>query len=175
MSILEDAYLPTDEELTTQEVNLSGPVLKAAAFHYGNACLAENNEFMLCRTETNDPRACIKEGKAVTNCALNFFRQVKKSCSAEFMQYYNCIDKSSTDQAYSPCRKTQAVFDKCMKDNLNIERAPFDYFARVQVHKTNRPRPLEEPIPHYPNTPVALPEDAPKPPAKYGSRYLGLW
>ncbi|XP_044744558.1 NADH dehydrogenase [ubiquinone] 1 alpha subcomplex subunit 8 [Coccinella septempunctata] len=175
MSITEETYLPTDDELTVQEVNLSGPVLKAAAFHYGLACLNENNEFMLCRKETNDPRACLNEGKAVTNCALNFFRQVKKSCAEEFQQYYTCIDKSSINQSYSPCRKTQGVFDKCMKDNLNLERAPFDYFARVQVHKTDRPRPPVEPIPHYPDTPASLPPDAPKPPAKYGSRYLGLW
>lgn len=56
-----------------------------------------------------------------------------------------------------------------------MERAPFDYFARVQVHQTDRPKPPAEPIPHYPDTPVALPSDAPKPAAKYGSRYLGFW
>lgn len=43
MSITNDLNLPTEEELTVQEVNLSGPVLKAAAFHLGNACLHENN------------------------------------------------------------------------------------------------------------------------------------
>ncbi|KAK9886634.1 hypothetical protein WA026_017557 [Henosepilachna vigintioctopunctata] len=175
MSIPEEVYLPTEEELTVTEVNLTGNLLKAAAFHYGKACLSENNEFMLCRNELDDPRACINEGKAVTSCALNFFRQVKKSCAGEFMQYANCIDKSSSTSAYGPCRKTQAAFDKCMKDNLNMERAPFDYFARVHVHKTDRPRPLPEPIPHFPDPPVALPEDAPKPPAKYGSRYLFIW
>lgn len=33
---------------------------------------------MLCKGELKDPRKCIKEGKAVTNCALSFFRKVKK-------------------------------------------------------------------------------------------------
>lgn len=51
---------------------------------------------MLCRKELGDPRFCLKEGKAVTSCALNFFRQVKKSCADEFMQYAECVDKSST-------------------------------------------------------------------------------
>lgn len=48
MSITEEIYLPTEEELTVQEVNLSGPVLKAAAFHYGWACLKENNVWLGC-------------------------------------------------------------------------------------------------------------------------------
>lgn len=52
---------------------------------------------MLCRQELDDPRKCIEEGKAVTNCALNFFRKVKTSCHEEFQQYANCLDKSSTD------------------------------------------------------------------------------
>lgn len=53
-------------------------------------------EFMLCRKELNDPRKCIDEGKAVTSCALEFFRKVKKTCFKEFTQYANCLDKSST-------------------------------------------------------------------------------
>lgn len=50
---------------------------------------------MLCKDETQDARKCIEEGKAVTACALDFFRKIKKNCYAEFTQYYNCIDKSS--------------------------------------------------------------------------------
>lgn len=50
---------------------------------------------MLCRDELKDPRKCIAEGKAVTNCALNFFRKLKKTCNNEFEQYATCIDKSS--------------------------------------------------------------------------------
>jgi NADH dehydrogenase (ubiquinone) 1 alpha subcomplex subunit 8 len=51
---------------------------------------------MLCRNELDDPRKCISEGKAVTSCALDFFRKVKKTCFKEFTQYANCLDKSST-------------------------------------------------------------------------------
>lgn len=43
MGISEDVTLPTEEELTVQEVPLSGPVLKAGAFHLGKACEFENN------------------------------------------------------------------------------------------------------------------------------------
>lgn len=58
-------------------------------------------EFMLCRYELDDPRKCIDEGKAVTSCAMDFFRKVKKSCHEEFSQYANCLDKSSSDLEFS--------------------------------------------------------------------------
>lgn len=43
MGITDDVWLPTEEELTVQEVPLSGPALKAGAFHLGKACEFENN------------------------------------------------------------------------------------------------------------------------------------
>lgn len=38
-----DIELPSEEELTVQEVNLSGVVLRAAAFHLGKYCENQNN------------------------------------------------------------------------------------------------------------------------------------
>lgn len=73
------------------------------------------------------------------------------------------------------CRKTQAVLDKCVKDNLGIERPPYDYYSRVHVHKTARPRPEVEGPAVYEDATPKLPEDAPKPEAKYGSRYMFMW
>lgn len=43
MGITEETVLPSDEELTVQEVNVSGSVLRAAAFHLGKACEFQNN------------------------------------------------------------------------------------------------------------------------------------
>lgn len=43
MGITDDVWLPSDEELTVQEIPLSGPALKAGAFHMGKACEFENN------------------------------------------------------------------------------------------------------------------------------------
>merc|ERR1712137_633148 len=81
MVVSKDVKLPSDEELTVQEVNVSTAGLRAASFHLGKACENENNEFMLCRTEEGDPRKCLAEGRAVTACSLSFFRQIKKSCA----------------------------------------------------------------------------------------------
>lgn len=123
-----DLELPTEEELTVPEVNISSPALRAGAFHLGKHCENQNNvsvsvfldscyiireyrtktktydhvfqEYMLCTKELNDPRQCLAEGKAVTACALDFFRKVKKSCYEEFTQYAHCLDKSSGDLSY---------------------------------------------------------------------------
>merc|ERR1711902_63335 len=96
----------------------------------------------LCRHEEKDPRKCVTEGKDVTSCAMNFFRQVKATCAAEFTQYATCLENSSQFMDLGKCRKTQGIFDKCMKDNMNIERPHYGYFSLVRVHDTKRPKPL---------------------------------
>ncbi|CAG0916224.1 unnamed protein product [Notodromas monacha] len=165
--------LPTDEELTVEEVNLSSVTLTAAAFQYGKYCENYNNEFMLCRREEKDPRKCLDEGKLVTSCALEFFRKVKKSCSAELADYSYCLDKSSTNLDPSKCRRTQGVYDQCILDNLGIERPHFGYFSRAKVHHTERPRPPVLGVPEggeFPNKPDGLPDDFPMSKPAYGNR-----
>lgn len=43
MVISSDINLPTEEELSVQEVNLSGPALRAGSFHMGKYCEYQNN------------------------------------------------------------------------------------------------------------------------------------
>lgn len=43
MVITNDITLPTDEELTVQELNLSTSALRAGAFHLGKHCENKNN------------------------------------------------------------------------------------------------------------------------------------
>ncbi|XP_018783610.1 PREDICTED: NADH dehydrogenase [ubiquinone] 1 alpha subcomplex subunit 8 [Bactrocera latifrons] len=174
MVITNDITLPTDEELTVQELNLSTSALRAGAFHLGKHCENQNNEFMLCRHELDDPRACINEGKAVTSCALDFFRKVKKTCHEEFLQYATCLDKSSGNMAFGHCRKTQGAFDKCVSDNLGIDRPEYGYFTRAKIHPTEREAPPKAIKKEYPDATPGLPDDYPKPPAKYGSRFHWL-
>lgn len=164
-----DFPLPTEEELTVQEINLSTPSLRAAAFHLGKTCEAQNNEYMLCRKEEKDPRKCLDEGKAVTACSLNFFRQIKKSCLEEFSQYANCLDKSSRDMEYKYCRNTQAIYDKCVLDNLDLERPDFGYFCEPKIVDSKRPKPVEE-RPSFPDAPEPLPEIPAGAEARYGAR-----
>lgn len=170
MVITSKLELPLEEELTVKEVPVGSPALQAASFHFGKYCENQSNEFMMCRQELDDPRKCLDEGKAVTICALDFFRKMKEMCSAEFTQYANCLDKASPQMDFRFCRKTQAVFDKCVLDELGVERPYFGYYCRPRIHHTDRPKPPpEEPL-VFPNPPDELPEDAPRKPSVYGQR-----
>ncbi|KAH8871507.1 NADH dehydrogenase [ubiquinone] 1 alpha subcomplex subunit 8 [Schistosoma japonicum] len=146
--------LPTFEELTVPELKLSTCPLLAASIHLGKFCDNESKEFMLCHYETHDPRACLGEGKALTSCAQNFFRKIKKHCDNEFRNYYICLNKYG-GPAYSlqKCRSLQYPFDECIKTHLNQERPKPGYYNVVRLHKTDRPRyepgsaPMPERIP----------------------------
>ena len=56
MVLTKDSYLPTYADLEVEDVPLGAPYLKAGAFHLGKHCESTNNEYMLCRQETGDPR-----------------------------------------------------------------------------------------------------------------------
>ena len=168
MVITKDTTLPSDEELTVQEINVSWPVLQAASVYIGKKCEWHNNEFMLCRQETEDPRKCVNEGKNVTACAMEVFRGIKKHCAADFNQYVKCLEESSGTMELSMCRKTQAAVDNCILKNLNIERPPFGYFCEAKVHDSPRPKPVT-PKTEYPEATPPLVK-GPYPEAKYSSR-----
>ena len=76
MVFTKDDVFPSHEALTCEEVPLGAPYLKAGGTHLGKFCEPQNNEFMLCRLETDDATKCLADGKAVTNCTNQFFREV---------------------------------------------------------------------------------------------------
>lgn len=173
MVLTKDVTLPSESDLTVEEINLSHATLITAGPYVGKLCENVNNEFMLCRQELKDPRACVAVGKQVTSCAMGVLRKIKKECLEEFKQYANCIDKSSSNMAFRHCRRTQNIFDTCMKDKLEIARPDFGYFCRGRVHKTLRPEPPKDPCPCEPVVPdstPSLPDDTPRCPPRFGSR-----
>merc|ERR1712008_73433 len=113
-----------------EEVPLGTPSLKAGAMHLGKYCEIQNNEFMLCRNETQDPRKCLRAGADVTSCSMEFFKKVKATCAAEFMSYASCLEKSSAECDFIKCRKTQAAMDNCVEKNLGMERPHYGYFTK---------------------------------------------
>lgn len=49
---------------------------------------------MLLRSESEDPRATLKQGAKVTACGIDFLRKIKKTCLDEVSNYAHCIDTS---------------------------------------------------------------------------------
>ncbi|XP_067144701.1 NADH dehydrogenase [ubiquinone] 1 alpha subcomplex subunit 8 [Centruroides vittatus] len=170
MPFEEDFYLPEESELTVQEVNISTPSLKAGAYHYGSYCDRKNREFMLCRAEEKDPRKCLNEGRVVTACALEFFQKVKENCRDSFEKYAHCLEWNSADMNFEPCKKTQARFDMCMLEKLELPRPELGYLSRTYAHETNRPKPPPKNLREYNDPTPGLPDDYPKQEPKYGSR-----
>ncbi|CAH0400530.1 unnamed protein product [Chilo suppressalis] len=173
MVVTKEVHLPTMEELDTQEVNVSTATLMSAAPYLGKSCENVNSEYMLCRQELNDPRACIKIGKMVTACAMQVFRRIKAECLEEFNQYANCVEKSSGDFVFKNCRKTQMVFDGCMFEKCQLRRPHFGYFCRGRVHRTSSPEPAAPPCPCHspvPDPTPSLPDCKPRKPARFGGR-----
>lgn len=56
---------------------------------------------MLCYSEEKDPRKCLKEGKEVTRCGVEFFQKIKSHCAEQFTQYWKCVDRSGHDMNLS--------------------------------------------------------------------------
>ncbi|XP_018356240.1 PREDICTED: NADH dehydrogenase [ubiquinone] 1 alpha subcomplex subunit 8 [Trachymyrmex septentrionalis] len=162
--------LPEESELTVQELNVSWPVLQTASVYIGKGCEWYNNEFLLCRQEERDPRRCLNEGKAVTSCALDILKKMKKHCLEDFNAYMYCLERSSGTLEFAPCRKTQAALDNCVRQNLNIERPPYGYFCEAKVHNTSRPRPEPEKPITFPDPTPGLPSDVPLEKSKYSNR-----
>lgn len=60
-------YFPENEEL-----RVTSAPLMAASFYIGEQCMKQNDDFKLCkRANDNNPSACLKEGRRVTNCVQN--------------------------------------------------------------------------------------------------------
>lgn len=69
--------------------------------------------------------------------------------------------------SYFRCRQTQAVFDQCMEDKMNITRPGFGYFCEIKVHESPRPAPKENKI-VWEDTPDPIPQKPYPPGPKYG-------
>lgn len=112
---------------------------------------------MLCKKEEQDPRKCLNEGKQLTACGLEFYRNLKKTCRPEIEAYALCIDQSDGRYPLDICLKNRSYFDDCMKNKMGMERPEFGYFSQVRAHNSNRPKP-EYKFKHFEVAP-SLPPD----------------
>lgn len=140
MVLNDELTLPSDEELNVKEIPLTFNYFLSSAMWLGKYCDNQSKEFMLCRKEEKDPRKCLKYGRDVTACGLEFFKKVKKACPEELEWYTKCLDFSGPYPVHKRCRHEQAIFDSCMYDS-GFERANFGHFQLLRVHDSDRPKP----------------------------------
>lgn len=92
---------------------------------------------------------------------MEFMKKLKAKCKAEVEAFAKCMEWNSPTLEYRYCRKAQMLFDNCMKEKLQMERPPPNYFNQLRVHNTNRPKPQED-LPKFENPVKGLPDDYPR-------------
>lgn len=75
------------QDLDVKELEVTSAVLMGGAHHFGSYCEKQNEAFMECRLEHKDPRKCLQEGKAVTQCAINFSPRSKEVVTRSLLKY----------------------------------------------------------------------------------------
>lgn len=154
MPIPDHVELPSDEELNVEEIPVTFNYLLSSAMWMGRYCDNQQKEFMLCKVEEKDPRKCLKYGRELTECGMDFLRKVKQTCREELEWYTKCLDYTGKEAHFRFCRHPQALFDGCMADS-GFERGRFGHFQLLRVHDSERPKPkpfvpvFEDSVPPY--------------------------
>merc|ERR1719272_857349 len=107
---------------TVPELNVTSSVLTAISRHLGEACSNSNKAYTECKSANGgDPKKCMVEGAAVTQCTREFLKALKSSCNDQFEKQYKCLEMNN--QEFPKCRETQNEFDNCVFDKLGIHGA----------------------------------------------------
>jgi len=89
-------------------------VLLASARPIGIACDQQNENFYRCKETLGDhPARCLKEGRIVTECALQVIEQLNKSCSETFQAYSYCLERNHNQLPF--CRDQAQEFTRCYR------------------------------------------------------------
>ncbi|KAI9699395.1 MAG: hypothetical protein M1836_003006 [Candelina mexicana] len=104
------------------EIGASSAPLLSASFFIGARCKPYNDDFMVCKTESNGKGEieCMKEGRKVTRCAASVLEDINKHCLAEFRRHWECLDNNN--QQLWQCRRAETKLNTCVFDNLKLEK-----------------------------------------------------
>ncbi|CAK4649084.1 unnamed protein product [Aphanomyces euteiches] len=88
--------------------------LMCAATIYGTECAQANKEYLVCKSQDENPRACLVPGEKVTACVHKTLRVLETQCGDAFTKYKNAMDSNWHELQF--CRKEQAALEACYKD-----------------------------------------------------------
>ncbi|KAJ3417211.1 hypothetical protein HDV05_006417 [Chytridiales sp. JEL 0842] len=120
------------------EVGLTSAPLESMAFHFAQYCKPYSEDFMLCKNENNDPKACLKEGRRVTRCAIDLINKLKANCDAQWTQHWQCLDKNN--HILWKCRPQESEFNDCVFKKLGLTKEiPGTEEGATPVHLKEKP------------------------------------
>ena len=81
----------------------------------GAACDAETDAFLACKADHDgNPVKCVEEGKQVTACGLNVFRNIYGGpCADTFKAYVAALEKNNLE--FDRARDEETAFTLCLK------------------------------------------------------------
>lgn len=121
-----------------EEVGATSAPLLSAAFFIGARCKPYNDDFMMCKDEKNGGTVeCLKEGRRVTRCAVSVLNNLNKYCFDEFKLHYECLEQEN--HRLNGCRASEKVFNKCVFDNLKLEKKIPGVKPEQQIHLKENP------------------------------------
>ncbi|KAK9919047.1 hypothetical protein WJX75_008974 [Coccomyxa subellipsoidea] len=77
--------------------------------HLAARCSKQSKAFIECKRKDKNPEACLKEGDAVTACAIETLKLAQEKAPQEFKAFYECMDYYSNK--FEKCRKEQKAFE----------------------------------------------------------------
>jgi NADH dehydrogenase (ubiquinone) 1 alpha subcomplex subunit 8 len=100
------------------EIGSSSAPLLSASYFIGARCKAYNDDFMLCKTESNGKGEldCLREGRKVTRCAASVLEDVTKNCLETFRAHWECLDNNN-HQLWQ-CRRFERNLNACVFEKL---------------------------------------------------------
>lgn len=120
------------------EVGATSAPLYSAAYFIGARCQPYNDDFMLCKEEAQGTGEldCLKEGRRVTRCAASVIKDINAHCAESFKLHWQCLNENNHKML--SCRKAETLLNKCVFENLKLEKEIPG--AEEQVHLKKNPR-----------------------------------
>eukprot|EP01120_Amphizonella_sp_Union-15-10_P009248 TRINITY_DN3460_c0_g1_i1.p1 TRINITY_DN3460_c0_g1~~TRINITY_DN3460_c0_g1_i1.p1 ORF type:complete len:112 (-),score=17.20 TRINITY_DN3460_c0_g1_i1:30-365(-) len=78
-------------------------------------CNSQNDSFLLCKVEDDNPKACHQQALALSKCAASVFQKISKNCGSEFNTYARCLEQGNFDlnQCRYPKGDSEKIFYAC--------------------------------------------------------------
>ncbi|KAI9762993.1 MAG: hypothetical protein M4579_000056 [Chaenotheca gracillima] len=120
--LIDTTPLPDDVPKVTEVGSTSAPLL-SASFFIGARCKPYNDDFMVCKTQSNGKGEieCMKEGRKVSRCAASVIADIRTHCLDQFRSHWKCLDNNN--QQLWQCRPLERNLNKCVFDNLKLEKS----------------------------------------------------
>ncbi|KAI8903582.1 hypothetical protein EDD86DRAFT_195635 [Gorgonomyces haynaldii] len=110
----------SSEPKKVDEIGLTSAPLKSMAFYFAKFCQDYNDDYILCKSKTNDPEQCLLEGRKVTRCGIDFAEKLKAKCLQQWQEHYECLDMNN--QMYQKCRPKESLLSDCVFREFGITK-----------------------------------------------------